>query len=76
MSVNGERVDGGAGIRSWSQYDRRALYSTYDVTKAIINGNNTLAIYTGRRLCFRMNIYNRLPSAEGGIRISVMVPLL
>ena len=40
--------DGGAGIRSWSQYDVRALYSTYDVTDLVQMGNNTIGIYTGR----------------------------
>jgi hypothetical protein len=48
--VNGRAVDGEAGTRSWSQYDVRVLYHTYDVAAAL-NGRgeeNVLGLHVGR----------------------------
>ena len=36
--MNGAAVDGEAGTRSWSQYDVRVLYHTYDVAAALRGG--------------------------------------
>lgn len=47
--VNGCAVDGEAGTRSWSQYDVRVLYHTYDVTAALTPaGENVIGLHVGR----------------------------
>ena len=47
--VNGAAVDGEAGTRSWSQYDVRVLYHTYDVAAALRGGaENVLGLHVGR----------------------------
>eukprot|EP00041_Stephanoeca_diplocostata_P021741 m.512916 g.512916 ORF g.512916 m.512916 type:complete len:1042 (+) comp21898_c0_seq1:116-3241(+) len=47
VSINGQRVDPVPGTRSWSQYDIRALYHTYDVKDHIVSGTNTIGILVG-----------------------------
>lgn len=47
VSINGQRVDPVPGTRSWSQYDVRALYHTYDVKDHIVSGTNTIGILVG-----------------------------
>lgn len=47
--MNGERVDGEAGTRSWSQYDVRVLYHTYDVAARLRSGaENVIGLHVGR----------------------------
>ena len=47
-SINGADVDGDAGTRSWSQYDTRTLYHTYDVSKEVKAGENVLGLHIGK----------------------------
>ena len=47
VSLNGEDVDGDAGTRTWSQYDIRTLYHTYDVTEQINTGDNVFGLHIG-----------------------------
>ena len=35
------------GTRSWSQYDVRALYHTYDIAGALVAGKNTFGVQVG-----------------------------
>ncbi|WP_114576383.1 family 78 glycoside hydrolase catalytic domain [Saliphagus sp. LR7] len=48
LSINGERVGDRVLDPAWTQYDERALYSTYDVTDALHEGENILGIQVGR----------------------------
>ena len=48
VSVNGVDVDGDAGTRTWSQYDIRTLYHTYDVTDQLKAGENVLGLHIGK----------------------------
>lgn len=47
VSLNGHDVDGDAGTRSWSQYDIRTLYHTYDVTGHLQTGENVFGLHVG-----------------------------
>ena len=47
VSLNGEDVDGDAGTRTWSQYDIRTLYHTYDVTEHVKTGDNIFGLHIG-----------------------------
>ena len=41
VSLNGQDVDGAAGTRSWSQYDKRTLYHTYDVAQHLLTDEDS-----------------------------------
>ena len=47
VSLNGEDVDGDAGTRTWSQYDIRTLYHSYDVTEQVKTGKNVFGLHIG-----------------------------
>jgi alpha-L-rhamnosidase len=42
LSVNGRQVSDGALAPGWTDYARRLLYQTYDVTELLLNGDNVL----------------------------------
>jgi hypothetical protein len=44
MEVNGNRVDGKAGTRTWSQYDKRTIYGCYDILDDLVSGSVTIAL--------------------------------
>jgi alpha-L-rhamnosidase len=54
-SLNGVRVGDHALDPGWTAYDRRVLYSTYDVTEALREGTNCLGVTVGN------GWYNPLP---------------
>ncbi len=53
--LNGEKIGDAVLDPGWTQYDRQVLYSTYDVTRQIQKGINTLGIILGN------GWYNPLP---------------
>lgn len=72
LRVNGERVERNALDPAWTTYDKRVLYTTYDVTKYLKPGSNAVGVmlgqgwYGSRILLFQMNV--ELP---GGKRTSL-----
>ncbi|WP_276256844.1 alpha-L-rhamnosidase [Halomontanus rarus] len=48
LSVNGEKIGDAVLDPGWTQYDRRVLYSTYDVSEALTAGENAIALRLGR----------------------------
>jgi len=48
LYVNGEKAGDAVLDPAWTDYDERALYSTYDVTNALREGENALGIWLGR----------------------------
>jgi len=49
MQINGQAIDGIAGTRTWSQYDKRTIYGVYDVADVLTaGGNNAVGVYAGR----------------------------
>ncbi|WP_226482798.1 family 78 glycoside hydrolase catalytic domain [Natrinema amylolyticum] len=55
--VNGERVGDDALNPDWTQYDERAVYSTYDVTDHLEAGANAVGLWLGRGW-FGKNVQN------------------
>ena len=47
MKVNGAKIDGVAGTRTWSQYDKRTIYGVYDLLDHVTSGDNAIGVYAG-----------------------------
>eukprot|EP00729_Bicosta_minor_P013150 gene13150-26895_t len=47
LQINGKKVDGVAGTRTWSQYDKRTIYGVYDVLDHVVTGDNAIGVYAG-----------------------------
>ncbi|WP_276482440.1 glycoside hydrolase family 78 protein [Paraflavitalea pollutisoli] len=47
FSVNGQPVDGRFLAPGWTYYDKTVLYNTYDVTRHLKQGDNTLGVVVG-----------------------------
>jgi alpha-L-rhamnosidase len=49
LTINGKSVDGVAGTRTWSQYDKRTIYGVYDIKDILIaGGSNAVGVYAGQ----------------------------
>ena len=48
LHVNGERVGDRRLDPAWTDYERRVLYSSYDVTERLREGDNVLGLWLGR----------------------------
>jgi len=48
VELNGKDVDGDAGTRTWTQYDKRVLYHCYDVKDMLMPGTNALGLHVGK----------------------------
>lgn len=46
-SVNGERIGKAFLSPGWTQYDKRVLYNTYDITKNVNAGENAIGVILG-----------------------------
>ncbi|HEY1786962.1 MAG TPA: family 78 glycoside hydrolase catalytic domain [Verrucomicrobiae bacterium] len=60
LHLNGEKVGDHVLDPGWTTYSKRALYSTYDVTKQLKSGKNAIGIMLGN------GWFNLLPLAMGG----------
>ena len=58
LFLNGERMDGGALAPGVTDYNKRVLYNTYDLTALLKRGKNSLGLMLGR------GWYNELCGAE------------
>ncbi len=47
VEINGQRIGQDALAPGWTVYDRRLVYSTYDVTAALSEGDNTIGAWLG-----------------------------
>jgi alpha-L-rhamnosidase len=47
LYINGAKVDNHSLDPMYTRYDRRTLYLTHDVTRALVNGDNTLGVLLG-----------------------------
>lgn len=62
LRVNGEKVGRNVLDPAWTTYDRRVLYTTYDVTRRLQRGANAVAVMLGHgwygtpALLFQMNV--------------------
>ncbi|MDS0300626.1 family 78 glycoside hydrolase catalytic domain [Halogeometricum sp. S1BR25-6] len=48
LYVNGEKVGDGVLDPAWTDYERRVLYSSHDVTDRLTEGENALGLWLGR----------------------------
>ncbi|HWB25742.1 MAG TPA: family 78 glycoside hydrolase catalytic domain [Chitinophagaceae bacterium] len=46
-TINGTRTANSFLSPGWTYYDKTVLYNTYDVTGALLNGNNTIGVIAG-----------------------------
>jgi alpha-L-rhamnosidase len=73
LRINGKKVGSNVLDPGWTTYDKRVLYTTYDVTGFLQPGKNAVAImlgrgwYGARALLFQMNI-----ELEEGQQVSVV----
>ncbi len=58
LFLNGKRIDGGALAPGMTDYNKRVLYNTYDLTGLLKRGQNSLGLMLGR------GWYNELCGAE------------
>ena len=58
LFLNGQRIDGGALAPGVTDYNKRVLYNTYDLTEMLKRGRNSLGLMLGR------GWYNELCGAE------------
>ncbi|RZK82357.1 MAG: alpha-L-rhamnosidase [Pedobacter sp.] len=67
MSINGKKVGDHFLDPGWTDYDKEALYVTFDVTKMLQNGNNALGIILGNGFYFipRDLRYRKITGAYG-----------
>ncbi|HET7841298.1 MAG TPA: family 78 glycoside hydrolase catalytic domain [Terriglobia bacterium] len=62
LRINGRKVGHDVLAPAWTTYDKRVLYSTYDVTRYLNRGANTVGVmlgegwYKSRALLFQLNI--------------------
>jgi hypothetical protein len=47
LHINGAKVGDRFLAPGWTNYDKRCLYNTYDVTKQVSNGNNAIGVMLG-----------------------------
>lgn len=47
VTVNGKAVDTGVGICTWTQFQHTVLYSTLDVSSALVSGENVIGVLLG-----------------------------
>ena len=47
VTVNGEAVDPGVGICTWTQFQHTVLYSSLDVSSALVSGENVIGLLLG-----------------------------
>ncbi|MEI9955172.1 MAG: alpha-L-rhamnosidase N-terminal domain-containing protein [Ferruginibacter sp.] len=47
LSINGEKIGNSFLAPGWTNYDKRVLYNTYDVTNAIKKGENAIGMIVG-----------------------------
>src|SRR5438132_3995895 len=72
LRINGNKVGNNVLDPGWTSYDKRVLYSTYDVTPYLKRGANAVGVmlgegwYKSRALIFQMNV-----ELANGKRISV-----
>ncbi|HXG33956.1 MAG TPA: family 78 glycoside hydrolase catalytic domain [Bryobacteraceae bacterium] len=73
LRINGRKVGDHVLDPGWTTYEKRVLYSTYDVTPYLRAGDNAVAVmlghgwYGARALLLQMNI-----ELEGGSRVEVV----
>lgn len=71
-SINAARVGDHALDPGWTAYDKRVLYSTYDVTDSLLEGDNCLAVTVGNgwysplplRMWGHLNLRDHLPTGR------------
>jgi alpha-L-rhamnosidase len=62
LRINGRKVGRNVLDPAWTTYDKRVLYTTYDVTRLLTRGANAVAVmlgegwYKSRALLFQLNI--------------------
>ncbi|MEY2918408.1 MAG: hypothetical protein RIS73_2122, partial [Bacteroidota bacterium] len=47
LSINGQNIGNSFLAPGWTNYDKRVLYNTYDVTETIKKGNNAIGVIVG-----------------------------
>ncbi len=47
LSINGQKIGNSFLAPGWTNYDKRVLYNTYDVTEQIKKGGNTIGVIVG-----------------------------
>ncbi len=67
MSINGQRVGNSEFAPLWSEYSRTAYYNTYDVTRLLREGDNSVAVLLGNGFfnVQRGNRYSKLQTSFG-----------
>lgn len=48
LHINGEQIGTHVLDPAWTDYSKRVLYSTYDITRALVHGENAVAVLLGR----------------------------
>lgn len=75
LSINGSRVGDQSLAPGWTDYNKRIDYQTYDVTKLVQKGGNTIAAmiangwYSGNIASFGPNHYGSAPALMAQLRI-------
>lgn len=70
FTINGEKVGESVFAPLWSDYDKTVWYNTYDVTKQLKKGKNSLAVLLGN------GFYNEQGGRYAKMRISFGPPTL
>src|SRR5690606_19100612 len=60
-SINGEKIDDNFLDPGWVKYDKEALYVSFDISKNLINGTNTIGVMLGNGFYF-------IPPVKGRFR--------
>ena len=47
VTVNGQAIDSGVGICTWTQFQHTVLYSTLDVSGVLVPGENVIGLLLG-----------------------------
>jgi hypothetical protein len=75
LNINGTKVGDQSLAPGWTDYTKRISYQTYDVTKLVQNGGNTIAAmvangwYSGNIASFGPNHYGTTPALMAQLRI-------
>ncbi|MDQ1605946.1 MAG: alpha-L-rhamnosidase, partial [Microbacteriaceae bacterium] len=75
LNINGTKVGDQSLAPGWTDYTKRISYQTYDVTKLVQNGGNTIAAmvangwYSGNIASFGPNHYGTTPALLAQLRI-------
>src|SRR5690606_31752173 len=75
-SINGEKIDDNFLDPGWVKYDKEALYVSFDISKNLINGTNTIGVMLGNGFYFIPPVKGRFRKQKVAFGFPKMISLI